>query len=140
MADDMTIDDFLESLPRRGRRGRAPAGWTSREGDCAYFYRARDPNYRERVDNVLTVYRSLKDDKIVGVQIKGLTSLPEHDAMGVAVDDRREVEVVVLLLLTYRRATGLPDPAAELRRTRVYKETIRRFQDEKFNLRDMVEV
>ena len=54
-----------------------PKGFTARplysvEGDSLTFYFKDDESYRERVDDFLTVYKSIKSDKLVGCQIKGL--------------------------------------------------------------------
>jgi hypothetical protein len=44
----------------------------SAEGDSLTFYFKPDRSYGERIDDFLTVYRSMSDDGLVGCQIKGL--------------------------------------------------------------------
>lgn len=44
----------------------------SSDGDSLTYSFKNEPSYRERIDDFLTVYRSIKDDGLVGCQIKGL--------------------------------------------------------------------
>lgn len=44
----------------------------SSDGDSLTYSFRNEPSYRERIDDFLTVYRSRKDDGLVGCQIKGL--------------------------------------------------------------------
>ncbi|MBI2926908.1 MAG: hypothetical protein HYY24_14525 [Verrucomicrobia bacterium] len=45
------------------------------EGDSLFFYFKEDESYAERVDELLTVYRSQATGKMVGCQIKNVRSL-----------------------------------------------------------------
>lgn len=59
------------------RKGKRPGKFEARplyvpEGDCLTFYFKDDEAYAERVDELLTVYRSMKSDELVGCQIKGV--------------------------------------------------------------------
>ncbi|MDQ3622640.1 MAG: hypothetical protein M3463_09150 [Verrucomicrobiota bacterium] len=57
--------------------GKKPAKFTPRplyipEGDALIFYFKDDESYAERVDDLLTVYRSIKTKQMVGCEIKGV--------------------------------------------------------------------
>lgn len=47
------------------------------EGDCLIFYWYEDESYGHRVDELLTIYRSIKTDAIVGCEIKGVSRIRE---------------------------------------------------------------
>ncbi len=128
MAEEMTsLEGFLDKLQEQRRRQSMPCGWISAEGDCAFFYLEPDPHYRQRVDDLLTLYRAHEDDRIVGVEIKGVKELPAHDALAVVVEDG-EVEVVQLLLLTFGREARSLDLSTLAERTRHYSEALAAFQ------------
>jgi hypothetical protein len=57
------------------RPGFEPKPWYNASGDCLHFVCAEEEYYGERVDGILTVYRSEKSNAIVGCQIKGIRSL-----------------------------------------------------------------
>ncbi len=55
-----------------------PTAYYDRDGDCIEFIAKPDDFYAERVDGILTVYRSRKDNEIMGSVIKGVSSLCEN--------------------------------------------------------------
>jgi|SRR5579864_6089877 len=64
-------------------RGREPDGFTrrpfySRDGDTLTYYFESDEAYSQRVDDLLTVYKSKQTDKLVGCKIKGVIRLLER--------------------------------------------------------------
>jgi hypothetical protein len=52
-----------------------PRPFYSAEGDCLTFYFNEAESYAERVDERLTVFRSLRGNELVGCQIKGVRYL-----------------------------------------------------------------
>lgn len=53
----------------------APRPVYSAAGDCLFLYFDEAESYGDRVDGLLTVYRALDGDQIVGCQIKGITAI-----------------------------------------------------------------
>lgn len=49
----------------------------SQHGDALIFYFKDDQSYAERVDALLTVYRSMETNEMVGCEIKGVQSILE---------------------------------------------------------------
>lgn len=49
-----------------------PMATYNAEGDCIEFFISRKNFYADRIDDILTVYRSIETDEIVGSVIKGL--------------------------------------------------------------------
>ena len=66
------METLIEHLKTTKPKGFAPRPFYSVEGDSLTFYFKDEESYRERVDDFLTVYKSIKSDKLVGCQIKGL--------------------------------------------------------------------
>ncbi len=72
---DETLNEYLE--------GRKVKGFTSRpryfrDGDFVSYYLVDEDHYAERVDELLTVYRSMKDrNRLVGCKIKGVSRILE---------------------------------------------------------------
>jgi hypothetical protein len=70
------------------------------EGDSLMFYIKDEESYRERIDELLTVYRSIETNEIIGCQIKGVRhKLAELSKFFVTVTSK-ELELG-LLFLTY---------------------------------------
>ncbi len=97
------IEQLLRDVAARNPGGTKPGGWYSPEGDCFFYYNEDGPHSRDRVDELLTVYRAEGDGHILGVEIKGIRSLPKHDLLGIRVESNKEVAVVTILLATYKR-------------------------------------
>jgi len=95
--------------------------WYNPYGDCVVYQLADEPIVAERVDKVLTIYRSANDNRPIGFQIKGvleiigrfglagLLVLSSEDASGL-----KAVSVAALLLAAYE----LDEPT--FRRRRMY--------------------
>ena len=66
------METLIEHLKTTKPKGFARRPFYSVEGDSLTFYFKDEESYRERVDDFLTVYKSIKSDKLVGCQIKGL--------------------------------------------------------------------
>jgi len=66
------METLIEHLKTTKLKGFTPRPFYSVEGDSLTFYFKDDESYRERVDDFLTIYKSIKTDKLVGCQIKGL--------------------------------------------------------------------
>ena len=49
--------------------------WFSAPGDCIIYQAANEAAVAERVDEVLTIYRSAIDNRPIGYQIKGVMAL-----------------------------------------------------------------
>src|SRR2546428_11080786 len=63
--------------------GKKPAKFTPRphyiaEGDCLIFYFKDDESYAERVDELLTLYRSEKTGEVVGCEVKGIKCITKR--------------------------------------------------------------
>jgi len=50
------------------------------DGDCVRFFISPDPYYAERIDNLVTVYRSVETDEIIGSLIKDVSRICEKSA------------------------------------------------------------
>jgi hypothetical protein len=89
-----------------------PKSYYSQAGDCAFFLFSDDPYYAERVDSVLTVYRSIESqERIIGAQIKGVSSLLKDAAggesfleVGVSSHGIHASEVVGIVLLSFKKS------------------------------------
>lgn len=108
------LDELMESLERKQKEPSKPGGWYSNVGDCVFCFAEDVPHHAERVDRVLTVYRSDDDDRIVGVQVKHISQLPRHDLMQIRFGTTEGVDVVQLIALSLRtEAKPAPDKAAK---------------------------
>lgn len=97
MADDLT--DFFSELS--DPPGFKAEPWYNRSGDCLEFHFAEDEYYAERVDDVLTAYRAIDDDRVVGCQVKGVSALFEKFGdFGVRVQTR-EVQLALLFFVSH---------------------------------------
>ena len=99
----------LEPAPPR------PSSYYSKHGDCLFVHGLPGPYCAEPVDERLTLYISLEDGKIVGLQLKDLSTLPDHDTMEVLVTNSSKPEgehIAQVLLYSWKQSTG--DKAADM--------------------------
>jgi len=76
--DDMADQETADILRRIAKEPIAEfrgVPWYNPHGDCFIWYFSNRESYAERIDDKLTVYRSLEDDEIVGCQVKGVSAL-----------------------------------------------------------------
>lgn len=91
-----TVKDALSDLRRNGVHFSSEPRY-SELGDFLTIFFNDAPAYSERVDAVLTVYRSMANGDIVGCKIKGVSALAENVANIFSMQDG-EVEIRLLLL------------------------------------------
>lgn len=95
-ADRFTIQDALNKLNSIPERS-LPLPTYSKLGDFLSLYFSDIPAYSERVDETLTIYRSMSDGEVVGCKIKGVSLLAQNVANIFRMQDG-EVEIRLLLL------------------------------------------
>jgi hypothetical protein len=66
----VSLSEFLENKPKTGAF--RPCPLYIPEGDSLTFYLKDEDSYGERIDELLTIYKSSANDEIVGCQIKGV--------------------------------------------------------------------
>lgn len=83
-----TISDFFDQVGGGTEPSFRPEPWYNTAGDCIHFNWEPDEFYGERIDDKLTIYRSVESDAIVGCQIKGISALvKKFDEVGISVSD-----------------------------------------------------
>lgn len=108
-------------------QGKRPARFQPRahyvaEGDTLIFYFKDDECYAERVDELLTVYRSRRANEMVGCQIKSVRSIMRQlGNFGVHVKDG-DVDLRVIFL-AYAFASKKMPPSETLEELRSAAET-----------------
>lgn len=91
------LESYLNKMAAKGPKKSSPGAFCSPDGDCVFFWSKDRPHTRERVDGLLTLFRADDDQEIIGVQIKGISRLPEHDVLAVVVRQSKKVSMVTLL-------------------------------------------
>jgi hypothetical protein len=64
--------DLMQYLERKKPRGFSPRPYYGADEDALTFYFDNAESYARRVDDLLTLFLSLKADDLVGFQIKGV--------------------------------------------------------------------
>lgn len=85
-----TSEDFANQMLELAREAAPfrPSATYDRDGDCVEFLVKPDSFYGERIDDVVTVYRSHDTDEVVGSLIKGVTHLlKQFPNLQIVVDD-----------------------------------------------------
>jgi hypothetical protein len=73
MADELTAtNDLMEYVKQNPAEGFKARPYYSPLGDCLIFYATDEDCYARRVNELLTVYLSMKTQKVVGCKIKGI--------------------------------------------------------------------
>jgi len=85
--------------------------WYSVDGDCIVYQLADEAFVAERVDELLTTYRSVIDKRLIGFQIKGVNAIVRKFGFdGLAVrseadeDGVRNISIAALLLAAYEES------------------------------------
>jgi hypothetical protein len=96
------LKDFVS-----GPSGIAPKPWFNPDGDCIIYQTSDEPFVAERIDEVLTLYRSIESDAVIGYQIKGVRAilhLFDFDSLTVtSAQNGKEVSLVAILLAAYEK-------------------------------------
>ena len=66
MSKNIAFDEYIDGLLAQPERAFSPFADYDADGDCIEFFLKPDPHYGERVDGLLTVYRSQENKEIVG--------------------------------------------------------------------------
>ena len=87
-----------------------PQPWYNSYGDCIIYQTANEAIVAQRVDELLTVYRSALDNRPIGFQIKGVHAIIEKfglEALTVeseaAGGQIRTISITLLLLAAYEQ-------------------------------------
>lgn len=114
MNEPKSIDDLLNSIPT-GARG-VPGIHVPANGDCLFVYLEDAPYHAIFVDPILTVFEALDDSRLVGFELKGLSSLEVDGFKGV--DFKQSPPIIALLFASYHlHADGVEEAGT---RARVY--------------------
>ena len=100
-------EHFLSDLVG-GSQEFKPEPWYNEFGDCITYQNADEAVVRERIDDLVTVYRSAIDNRPIGFQIKGVLAILKKfglDALLVKSEEEnqeiRTISVSALLLTAY---------------------------------------
>lgn len=99
---------FLSDVVAGEKRGFTPEPWYNSYGDCIIYQMADEAIIADRIDAVLTIYRSALTKKPIGYQIKGVGALmKKYGWGGVFVESQEDndglklVSMSALLLAAY---------------------------------------
>jgi hypothetical protein len=106
--DEHFLKDFVAGIPRP--EPEAPHPWYNSAGDCIVYQMADEAVVADRIDGVLTIYRSAIDERPIGFQIKGVEAITRRFGLrGISVEckaDRNEIKkvsITALLLAAYEQ-------------------------------------
>lgn len=101
----VSLTDFIRSTTPEQFSAKP---YYSQHGDALIFYFKDDPSYGERVDSLLTVYRSMETNELVGCEIKGVRSILEKlGSFGVKITSPKvDLKLLFLGYLGYSTLTG----------------------------------
>jgi hypothetical protein len=94
-----TLSQFLQENDKK-RQAFTPSPLYTPEGDSLMFFIKDEESFRERIDELLTVYRSVATNEIIGCQIKGVRRKLEELSKFLVTLKSDEVDLG-LLFLTY---------------------------------------
>lgn len=108
--EDRFLEHWMQKVAPSSQRGshvgqREP--WYNVHGDCIQFQTVNEAVVAERIDNYLTIYRSVSNDHPVGFKIKDVRQLLlKYGCEGIAVEAQisggKLVRVIALLLRAFQ--------------------------------------
>ncbi len=82
--------------------------WYNQDGDCLVYKMANEATIADRIDELLTIYRSAQDNRPIGFQIKGIAAIiGKLGLVGLAICSQadaasmKSVSIAALLLAAY---------------------------------------
>jgi hypothetical protein len=98
------LNDFVS-----GQSGFRAEPWYNPYGDCIVYQTQNEAVVADRIDSLLTVYRSASDNTPIGFQIKGVRALLEKfglDAVAIMSEETagkiQRISVALLLLMAFK--------------------------------------
>ena len=102
------LGDFIHELEKNPKEGFRSEPWYNPYGDCITYQTVNEAVIADRIDEILTIYRSAVDNRSIGFQIKGVIALIRKfgwDGLEVSTEVHKErikrVSVKALLLAAY---------------------------------------
>ena len=99
------LKEFVSGVSRE-----TPRPWYNPEGDCIIYQIADEAAVADRIDGVLTIYRSAIDSRPIGFQIKGVAAITRQFGLGgIQVEckadknELQQVSISALLLAAYEQ-------------------------------------
>lgn len=93
----------IDPSAERGSHVQQREPWYNPHGDCIQFQTVNEAAVAERIDNYLTIYRSVLTDLPIGFKIKDVRELiKKYGCDGIAVEAEVEIQRQILV-----RVTGL---------------------------------
>jgi hypothetical protein len=106
--DEHFLKEFVSGVSRDTPE--PPRPWFNPAGDCIIFQMADEAIVAERIDGILTIYRSAVDERPIGFQIKGVMAIVRKFGLkGICVEckadkyELQEVSISALLLAAYEQ-------------------------------------
>lgn len=101
MDSKSSLTDFLRSCGSESRPATdPPKPIVDADADSIFFCTSKEPFFAERVDDLLTVYRSIETNAVIGIQLKGISGLPQFKTVHVDIVSDDPVKYVINLLLS----------------------------------------
>lgn len=96
-----SIADFFSRHASESAPGFRAEPWYNRYGDTIHYHWREDEFYAYRVDDKLTVYRSISGNEAVGCEIKGVTALRQKlGGFGVELNEHDGTPLALFLFIS----------------------------------------
>jgi hypothetical protein len=106
------METLIDYLKTNKPSGFTPKPHYSAEGDSLTFYFKSEESYGERVDDFLTVYKSMNTGELVGCQVKGVVKALELlGDFGLLIHDRSSSVLLGMIFMACMAAS--PSPVSE---------------------------
>lgn len=97
------LKDFVSDVEREN-----PKPWYNPDGDCIIYQMIDEAVVADRIDELLTIYRSATTNKAIGYEIKGVRAIIQlFGLVGISVECERSkqelLSVSALLLAAYEK-------------------------------------
>lgn len=109
-----TAAEILKEIGSRPRASFRGEPWYNCAGDRVIWYFQDQDSYAERIDDKLTVYRTLESDEVVGCQIKGIQAI--LDKQGIFCVNYDDNTVLLSALFYVSHYDAKPDDDARPRK------------------------
>jgi len=132
-----SLEEFATA---HGQGAPRPGGWYSPEADSVYYYGEPVAHHGVRLDELLTLYRAIDDNRIVGIKVKSIRRSPIRGALKILISESQQVDLVGLVTAGFMALYALrPERGPELERLREsYQDVIRLVREQKADASQLV--
>ena len=133
------LKDFVSGYERPSTKSEP---WYNAPGDCIIYQMVAEATVADRIDHILTIYKSAITGKAIGYEIKGIVALAKkYGWTGIMVESEEDVQQITKVSLSAMLLAAYEQGPQTIGRRRAYASALESFaRTPTLNVSDLEEV